>query len=87
MNKWWLASTAVLLLLVACATDAKKKWKADEDFEFEEVPKLIPLSIITVVITPTRSQPRLDYYPSLLLRAGTQYGTSVDIVTVNWYLI
>jgi len=38
MNKWWLtAGTALLLLLVACATDAKKKWKADEDFEFEEV--------------------------------------------------
>lgn len=37
MNKWWLAGTAVLLL-VACAADAKKKWKADEDFEFEEVP-------------------------------------------------
>lgn len=36
MNKWWLAGTAVLLL-VACTADAKKKWKADEDFEFEEV--------------------------------------------------
>jgi hypothetical protein len=36
MNKWWLTGTAVLLLVV-CAADAKKKWKADEDFEFEEV--------------------------------------------------
>lgn len=38
MNKWWLTTgTAVLLLLVVCAADAKKKWKADEDFAFEEV--------------------------------------------------
>lgn len=36
MNKWWLAATA-LLLFVSCAADAKKKWKADDDFEFEEV--------------------------------------------------
>lgn len=36
MNKWWLVGTAVLLLTVVAA-DAKKKWKSDEDFEFEEV--------------------------------------------------
>ncbi|XP_050525231.1 proteoglycan Cow isoform X3 [Daktulosphaira vitifoliae] len=38
MVKWWLAA----LLLVTCISalaDAKKKWKPDEDFEFEEVLK------------------------------------------------
>lgn len=45
MNKWWLA-IAALLLLIACTADAKKKWKADEDFEFEEV-HLSLLSVTT----------------------------------------
>jgi len=49
MNKWWLASTAVLLL-VACAADAKKKWKADEDFEFEEVHWQFKTFIVIVAV-------------------------------------
>lgn len=37
----------LLVVVVVCATDAKKKWKADEDFEFEEVPLLL-FSIIPI---------------------------------------